>query len=736
MLGASITVAYGLATGFDRAASASSLPDAIARFEARPVTDVDARARALPNVAELAYRLERHAIVEAGGRYERATVEHARTGRRGYAVVAGRDALRWDEAVIERGLARESALGPGDELVLDGFPVRIVGVAVAPDTVAFPLARSPRIFVPYEGERVNVALLWVHDRNRLDETLAQARAASFGVEGLEFVTRDGIRVLVGRAAGIVIALLVAFSLVALVAAGVMLAASAAAEVQRRVEAIGLLRAVGAARSEIAAAYALEAVIVAAPAALVGLLAGWAAVNGPSSRLLEALNQLPPGAAVVPLLALAFVGVVAIVAASAAWPAWRVASRPPVEALRSSDVASAPRRVLGSGGAAALGARLALARPARLAAVVGVLAAAASVVLLMLTIASLLRDLESEPQTVGKRYQLTVSAPARAVRAIERVPGVAAAAARYETYAADSFQLGESLRLIAFEGEHTRFEAPELADGRRRRATHEAEVGLGLAHALNLHVGSRLAAQLPSGQEVRFRVSGIVRALEHEGRVAYVSPRRLLASGEWLTPEIAVRLEPGAREQTVRDDLTRRGYFASDVGGVAGEAVEGWAARNSGFIGILVALLRSVAVLEGLVCVYALAQMLMLTAQERRQAIAVVRALGGSAVQVAQVFAGSALLIALLAAPVGLLLERHVVGPLVGRLAASYVSLPLGAGAAEALAVGVGLALGALASAAWAARAAVAQPVVAGLRDDRGAACGADRQGGRLCRPPA
>jgi len=79
----------------------------------------------------------------------------------------------------------------------------------------------------------NVAQLWLADPDRADITLAQARATSFGVGNLTFVTRAGIQVLLGQAAGIVISLLIAFSLVALVAAGTMLAAGASAEVARR-----------------------------------------------------------------------------------------------------------------------------------------------------------------------------------------------------------------------------------------------------------------------------------------------------------------------------------------------------------------------------------------------------------------------------------------------------------------------------------------------------------------------
>ena len=105
-----------------------------------------------------------------------------------------------------------------------------------------------------------------------------------------------------------------------------------------------------------------------------------------------------------------------------------------------------------------------------------------------------------------------------------LPGVRDAAPRYQLHAADSFRLGEPVKLIAYPGDHTRFEAPPLASGRRMRAAGEAEVGLGLADALGLRAGSTLAAQAPGGGEMRLRVAGVVRALENRGRVAYVARR--------------------------------------------------------------------------------------------------------------------------------------------------------------------------------------------------------------------
>jgi hypothetical protein len=360
--------------------------------------------------------------------------------------------------------------------------------------------------------------------------------------------------------------------------------------------------------------------------------------------------------------------------------------------------------------------MSLARPVRGAAGAVVLGSAVVVILLILSIATVLLRLDSSPLAIGRRYQLTVNAPPSAAHRVARLPGVAAAAPRYDVNAVDSFDLGEPFSMIAFPGDHTRYEAPGLAQGRRARSAYEAEVGLGLAQILNLYPGSTLAAQLPDGAEVRFRVVGVVRALERQGRVVYVRSGRLLAAEPDAPSDLAVRLRPGASATAVRAELERAGYFASSSSGISGESVQSWAGRSSGFIDILVALLRAVAVIDVLVCLYAIAQLLALTVWERRAALAAVRAFGAGRRQLASILGGVAAPIALAAIVLGFLVERFLVGPAVARLAASYVSLSLTPSAAVVTATAAGLALGVLAAVLWSARLAARGPVVEALRD--------------------
>jgi ABC-type lipoprotein release transport system permease subunit len=731
MLGAAVTVAYGLGTGFDRTAARAELPDILATFSPAARARVASVVSSLANVRASSYRIQVGRLyVAARDHYDNdATLIGTTQGPRGYAVVAGHDLAGPGQVLVEQGLARTWHLHPGGTLDLDGpgggAHLRITGIAVAPDNVAFPLAHGPRLWTGYDeaaritamgAGTVNSALVWLEDPRLVDVTLAQARSASFGVSGLRFTTRAGIHALVGQAAGIVIALLVAFSLIALAVAGTMLAASANAEVQRRLEGLGLLRALGASPGAVVVAGALEAALVGVPAGAAGVLAGWASVASPLDRLLGSLSQLGPGWSVAPLLVGVWLGLVLLVSAAAAWPAWRATRAPASATLRRGDVVGSSRRLPGGGGPAGLGLRMSLARPVRTACSALVLASAVVVILLVLSIAALLLRLDRNPVAVGKRYQLSVTAPPAAAGRITHLPGVEAAAPRFEVNAADSFQLGEPFSVIAFPGDHTRFEATSLAQGKRLRGPYEAEVGLGLAQILNLYPGSTLAAQLPSGRELRFRVVGVVRALERQGRVVYVQARRLVAAEPYAPSELAVRLRPGASSSDVRRELEHHGYFASASGGIAGESVQGWASRSSGFIDVLVALLRAVAVIDSLVCLYAISQMLALTVWERRVALAAVRALGAGRRQLASVLGATAAPMLLLAVTVGFLAERYVVGPAVSRMAASYVTLSLHPSLPAVAATAGGLAVGACAAVLWTTRLATRVPVVDWLRE--------------------
>jgi ABC-type antimicrobial peptide transport system permease subunit len=719
MLAAAVVVSDGLGDGFSRAAGAADLADIIVRFDPQPAAKVAQRISALPDLAAYSLWQEVTNVALQANAHgdDSGSVEVVGPGRRGYAIVAGRDLSGTPgEVVVERGLAAGWGIRLGGALQIAGLGTeRVVGFSQAPDNVSYPLA-VPRVYVSRSAlaaqfgavnSDVDLAQIWLRDPRYLDAVLVQARATSYGLQGLRFITRSGVKVLLDQAAGIVIDLLVALSLIALATAAVMLAASARAEVQRRLAAIGVRRAVGAPRGFLALIQALEAAIVALPAATVGVLGGTLATFGPTGRLLTMLNEPLPLAGLIGPLALAWLASVAIPLLAAVWPAWRAAGRPPVALLRGVELGAAPHRGsplrLSRTGLVLLGTRLVAARRTRLVTTALMLGFSTGFVLLLLALASALSALETDPAALGKRYQLTAELPASAAARVRAIPGVQAVAPRYEEQAVDSFSLGETIDVLAYPGDHTIFEAPPLTEGSRLRGNDEAEVGVGLADALGLTPKSTLAIQLSSGKELRLRVAGLVSSLDHDGRVAYIPAAALLAGDPYASEQLAVRLTPGANVSDVTDAI-----------GPAAFPTTGATDRGVPLVETLRAILTAVAVVDGLVCLYALVQACALTVQERRRTVAVLRAFGAGSSAVRRLLAGATVALVIPAAIVGVLLERLVLGPLLARLAAGYATLDLSASAAEVAIVVAGLALAGAIAVVWVARQATRENVIAAL----------------------
>jgi ABC-type antimicrobial peptide transport system permease subunit len=728
MLSAAVVIADGLGLGFGRSARAADLPDLIVRFDDQPLSTVTKRIRALPDVAAYSTRLELTNVsigaAGAGHRRSDAVAEVLASGRRpGYAVVAGHNLSQTgNEVLVEDAFAHAWGLKPGSTLYVRGLgPERVVGLVEAPDNVGFPLAKprfylsGPAITARFPGRfapRVDYAEVWLRNPRYLNETLVAARLSSFGLSDLRFATRSGIHILLDQAAGIVIDLLVALSLIALATAGAMLGASARAEVQRRLRTIGVQRAIGASTGFVVSSQALESALIAAPAAAVGCAAGVLATYGPSARLLTLLNEPSPGwALVLPLLGSWLVAVTMAVA-GAAWPAWRAAARPAVSLLRGADVSRRPaRRVNGprpafTAGLGALGARLVLARRARLLATATTLGLSVGFVLLLLALASELSTLQTDPSALGERYQLTAALPSRDAAAVRRIPGVAAAEPRYEVQGVDSFSLGETIDVIGYPGDLTRFEAPPLVSGHRPRGGRQIEIGDGLAQALGLGPGQTLAIELGTGDELRLRIAGVVSSLDHDGHVAYVPAAALLSADPNAPSLIAIALTPGADVGRVDAALRRLGVTPTTATGAT--------ARGAPLVSILRSIVRAIAIVDGLVCLYALVQACALTVQERRTTIAVLRACGAGAAAIARLLIGAMLALVIPAAIAGVALQRWVLGPALSNLAANYATLPLRAGAGEIALTAVGLLLAGALAVAWVTYRAQREPVLEGL----------------------
>ena len=717
MLAAAIVVSDSLGKGFSRAAAQAHLADIIVRFDPQPAGKVSQRIQALPDIRYFSLRQEFTNIdistrAHTAGNTSVEVVGAGGRGPHGYAIVAGHDvSSQPGQVVLERGLAAAWHIPLNGTIDIRGLgPQRVVGFAEEPDNVAYPLA-VPQVYIskqalgPQASQGVNEAQIWLKDPRYLNEVLVQARATSFGVKGLRFVTRSGVKVLLDQAAGIVIDLLVALSVIALATAGVLLASSARAEVERRLKAIGVRRAVGGPRNFIALTQALEALLIAVPAATLGTIAGGLATGGPSDRLLTLLNEPAAGTSLLPLLAAGWAVSIAIPTLAAAWPAWRAAGRPPTELLRGAELRTGGRArlTLNTASLAVLGGRLAGARRTRLIATATTLGASTAFVLLMLALASALATLETDPQALGKRYQLTAALPPSATKHVKKIPGVDKVSPRYEEQAVDSFSLGETIDVIGYPGNLTTFEAPPLTAGRRPNGPNQAEVGAGLADALGLSPGSSLAIEMQSGKELRLKVAGVVGSFDHDGRVAYVPAKAMLKADPLAPEELAIIVKPGANQTSVQNAL---GPAAAPATGAIG--------RGAPLVQVLRAILTAIAVVDGLVCLYALTQACALIVQERRRTVAVLRACGAGPVAVRRLLAGAAAALVIPAAVLGILLETVVLGPALSGLAASYATLPLAPTVLDIVIVLAGLALASGIAVLWVARRATTESVVLGL----------------------
>ncbi|PZS10265.1 MAG: hypothetical protein DLM64_08915 [Solirubrobacterales bacterium] len=216
----------------------------------------------------------------------------------------------------------------------------------------------------------------------------------------------------------------------------------------------------------------------------------------------------------------------------------------------------------------------------------------------------------------------------------------------------------------------------------------------------------LALALPSGKELRLRVAGIVSSLDHDGRVAYIPAAALLAADPSAPARIAIRLAPLANQAKVTAALSALGAQVAAAGGAV--------SRGKPLVDVLRTILRGVAIVDGLVCLYALMQACGLVVQERRRTVAVLRACGAGPRAVRQLLLGAALALVVPAALLGVVLERLVFGPGLSRLAASYATLALAPTLGEVLAVLVGLALASGAAVLWVARQASRESVISGL----------------------
>ena len=374
MVGTATTVGYALSTGFDRAArdGRPARRDRALRPRAPRDASTSACARC-PNLAARSYRCEltnfrmrrrRRALPAPRGGPDRARRPPRLRDHRRARPVAGGRARSWSSA----GLAREWDLQPGDRLRVERLrrPARRRHRALARQR-RVPARRAARVYVgeqevrdafhftPRDPAERRAAVAATIPRSA-DVTLTQARAVVVRPRRrCRSSPATGVRVLLSQAAGIVISLLVAFSLVALR--------------RRRDDARGgraRRRPAPARRDRRPARARLHARgRIAARAGARGGAGGAARRGGARDRARRARSSPARRRRCWPRSTSSAAGLGAgrrrsrsaspavvrvVVTAAATWPAWRAARRPPAAILRGGDLAGrAPARAAAAAG---------------------------------------------------------------------------------------------------------------------------------------------------------------------------------------------------------------------------------------------------------------------------------------------------------------------------------------------------------------------------------------------------
>lgn len=284
----------------------------------------------------------------AGADFAVATTDGQLARARGWRLVEGRALDDGDvrqgsrHAMASATLCRQNRWRTGDIILLGNEPFRLVGCFDAGGDPALGVAKEA-VFIPYTADALEKggetalsrvdALLFRAGKGTSPEVLKRRVSAllkqpGLGLEGVDWITPEsllqGIRRwqrAIGWTAG-------AGGALGLLLGAVTLAGMLLTGVRERVPEIGLRRALGARRSEIAGLFVAESLALTGAAAAAGMCAAEVALRGLGGRFplpfhFGAGTRLLPLALAVAIALLCSIG-----------PAWMAARLPPAEALRN------------------------------------------------------------------------------------------------------------------------------------------------------------------------------------------------------------------------------------------------------------------------------------------------------------------------------------------------------------------------------------------------------------------
>jgi putative ABC transport system permease protein len=454
-----------------------------------------------------------------------------------------------------------------------------------------------------------------------------------------------------------------FSVMALLACGLIISNLIAGRVLAQYRDIGLLKALGMTPGQVTLVFLLEHMLLALVGGLLGLLGAFALAPMFLHKLTVALNTTAT-ATIEPALALALLlGVLMLTAVFTLLPALRGGR---VSAITAITHGLAPARTRPSWLA-----RLALALRLPTAVVFGVKdvfaqrgRAILTVVALTLTVVTLvfalsaestIRNLLNHPELQGEPFDLTLQSqrfsPSEISQLLSAHPDIAYFYSRtYYQGTHSSAGRRQAFPIRALDG-NWQAATYAIREGRMFSAPGEAIVGRGLLDELGVHVGDQLDI-LVNGQPLTVRIVGRYLEDDNDGRVMQISAATPLPAATALGPgDFAIKLRSGVNADNARLQLLAAADYEPDIVVEHGGATppEATALRwiVFGLSGVLLVI--------GLINLLATA---LLSVRERQREFGVAKTLGLTPGQlVTSVASGAgtlALLATLLGIPLGLL----------------------------------------------------------------------------------
>jgi putative ABC transport system permease protein len=232
----------------------------------------------------------------------------------------------------------------GEELVIQGLPYRVIGVAAAKGTV-FGQPQDTFITIPlktYEksfGPLINQRSLYIVATSKTDQTFNDAvEEARFLLrtrrhlgpnekDNFGIITPDAITGIRDRILGTVSIVAVAVPAIALVIGGIVIMNIMLVSVTERTKEIGIRKSLGARRGDILKQFMVEAITLSAIGGIVGVTLAW--IIG---RILTTVFFPTYLSIIAVIVAVSVSGVIGVL--SGIFPAWKAARLDPIEALRA------------------------------------------------------------------------------------------------------------------------------------------------------------------------------------------------------------------------------------------------------------------------------------------------------------------------------------------------------------------------------------------------------------------